>query len=143
MQLYLNFPQIPLPLDDVWERLSADDQAAALEALTEQRQSFRPMRDIYQRRRDLSAEILQQAPALQVLSPDAGMYLLVDVSSVYSSTRQFVRDLFDATGVSVIDASAFGASCAGWIRLSFTISDEELSEGCRRLVSFVNARVQN
>ncbi len=35
MQLYLNFPQIPLPLDDVWERLSADDQAAALEALAQ------------------------------------------------------------------------------------------------------------
>jgi len=33
MQLYLNFPQIPLPLEAVWEQLSEDDQAAALEAL--------------------------------------------------------------------------------------------------------------
>ncbi len=113
-------------------------QAAALEALTEQRNSFRPMRDIYRRRRDLSASILNDAPNLEVLSPDAGMYLLVNVSSVASSTRRFVRELYDATGVSVIDASAFGPSCDGWIRISFTTSDEELSEGCRRLVSFVS-----
>ncbi len=33
MQLYLNFPQIPLPLDGVWEQLSEDDRAAALETL--------------------------------------------------------------------------------------------------------------
>lgn len=33
MQLYLNFPQIPLPLEGVWEQLNEEDQAAALEAL--------------------------------------------------------------------------------------------------------------
>jgi hypothetical protein len=35
VQLYLNFPQIPLPLEGVWEQLSEDDQAAALEALAQ------------------------------------------------------------------------------------------------------------
>ena len=33
MQLYLNFPQIPLPIEAVWEQLNEDDQGAALEAL--------------------------------------------------------------------------------------------------------------
>ncbi len=35
MQLYLNLPQIPLPLDGVWEQLNEVDQAAALEALAQ------------------------------------------------------------------------------------------------------------
>lgn len=35
MQLYLNFPQTPLPLEGVWEQLSEDDRAAALEALAQ------------------------------------------------------------------------------------------------------------
>ncbi len=35
MQLYLNFPQIPLPLEGVWEQLSEDDQAVALDALAQ------------------------------------------------------------------------------------------------------------
>ena len=33
MQLDLNCPQIPLPLERVWEQLNEDEQAAALEAL--------------------------------------------------------------------------------------------------------------
>ncbi len=33
MQLYLNFPQIPLPLEGLWEQLNEEDQAATLEAL--------------------------------------------------------------------------------------------------------------
>jgi hypothetical protein len=33
MQLYLNLPQIPLPLESIWEQLSESDRAAALEAL--------------------------------------------------------------------------------------------------------------
>lgn len=35
MQLYLNFPQIPLPLEGIWEQLNEDDRAAALEALAQ------------------------------------------------------------------------------------------------------------
>lgn len=33
MQLYLNLPQIPLPLESVWEQLSESEQGVALEAL--------------------------------------------------------------------------------------------------------------
>ena len=35
MQLHLNFPPIPLPLEGVWEQLSEDDRTAALEALAQ------------------------------------------------------------------------------------------------------------
>jgi hypothetical protein len=37
MQLYLSFPQLPLPLAAVWEQLEADDQAAVVEALAQLR----------------------------------------------------------------------------------------------------------
>jgi hypothetical protein len=35
VQLYLNFPQLPLPLEAVWEQLEANEQAAALEVLAQ------------------------------------------------------------------------------------------------------------
>ena len=35
MQLYLNFPQIRLPLEGIWEQLNEDDRAAALETLAQ------------------------------------------------------------------------------------------------------------
>ena len=33
MQLHLNFPQLPLPHEEVWAQLSDADRAAALKAL--------------------------------------------------------------------------------------------------------------
>ena len=35
MQLHLNFPQLPLPHEEVWAQLSDADRAAALQALSE------------------------------------------------------------------------------------------------------------
>jgi aspartate/methionine/tyrosine aminotransferase len=114
-------------------------QQAALEAVTEQRQAWRTMRDAYQRRRDLAASILSAVPDLKVLVPQAGMYLLVDVRGVAASSRTFTHDLFAAKRVSVVDAGAFGQPSDGWIRISFTIDDELLAEGCKRIVDFVRS----
>ncbi|MBT8240084.1 MAG: aminotransferase class I/II-fold pyridoxal phosphate-dependent enzyme [Acidimicrobiia bacterium] len=111
-------------------------QVAALTALTQHRDASVPMRETYRRRRDLCAEILGRAPDLTVLVPEAGMYLMVDVSTVSDTSARFVRELFDATGVSVLDAGAFGASCEGWVRISFTLSDDDLARACERIVSF-------
>ncbi|MGI9610319.1 MAG: pyridoxal phosphate-dependent aminotransferase, partial [Acidimicrobiia bacterium] len=113
-------------------------QAAAMAALTEHRNAYLPMKETYRRRRDLCAGILDAAPDLTVLVPEAGMYLMVDISAVSENSVDFVRELFDATGVSVLDAGAFGASCEGWVRISFTISDDDLAEACGRIVSYVN-----
>lgn len=113
-------------------------QEAAFSALTEYRNSSRPMRDIYQRRRNLAADILSASPHLDVLVPQAGMYLLVDVRRVNESSKAFAHALFDATGVSVVDAGAFGPASAGWVRISFTIDDDRLAEGCRRIVDFAS-----
>ncbi len=111
-------------------------QAAALTALTEHRNAYQQMKETYRRRRDLCAELLGQASGLSVLVPEAGMYLMADVSHLSKTSTQFARELFDATGVSVLDAGAFGASCEGWVRISFTISDDDLAEACGRIVEF-------
>jgi aspartate/methionine/tyrosine aminotransferase len=113
-------------------------QEAALAAVTEYRQASTPMREIYRRRRDLAASILAKAPEIDVLTPEAGMYLLVDVRRVAESGAAFARALFDQHRVSVVDAAGFGAPTNGWIRISFTTDDEALAEGCQRIVDFVS-----
>ncbi len=35
MQLHLNFPQLPLPHEEVWAQLNDADRAAALQALAQ------------------------------------------------------------------------------------------------------------
>lgn len=113
-------------------------QAAAAEALANQDSALAEMRSIYRRRRDLAAGELAGIEGVTVLTPQAGMYLMIDVGSLPASEDGFAWDLYRATGVSVVDASGFGPASEGWLRLSFTESDENLVEGCRRLRHYID-----
>lgn len=112
-------------------------QAAAIEALLHQDAAVADMAATYRRRRDLVHRELSKAGNLPVLSPQGAMYVMVDVRAFAESATRFAWDLFEATGVSVLDAGAFGPAAEGWVRISFTIGDDDLREGCRRIVEFV------
>lgn len=115
-------------------------QAAACEALTTtQDRAVAGMREIYRRRRDLVTNELTGLDRTQVLTPQAGMYVMVDVRLLPASDDGFSWDLYRNTGVSVVDAGAFGAASQGWLRLAFTESEEKLLEGCRRFRAYVES----
>ena len=80
---------------------------------------------------------LRNVPLLKCKVPEAGMFMLVDVRDTGLSSTDFAWQLFRATGVSVLDASAFGASTAGFVRISFTVSDAALSDACGRIAGFI------
>lgn len=114
-------------------------QAAALDAIVQYRATSNDMRDAYRRRRNIAADILATAPALDVLVPEAGMYVMINVERVAESALAFAEGLWEQHRVSVIDAAAFGAASDGWVRVSFTIGDEKLAQGCRRIVEFASS----
>jgi aspartate/methionine/tyrosine aminotransferase len=112
-------------------------QEAAVHALTDERDASLEMRDIYRRRRDLVCDELAKAQHLPVLKPEAAMYVMVDVRHYFDNGNDFSHALYDATGVSVLDAGAFGKSAFGWVRISFTLSDASLKDACQRIVKFL------
>ena len=112
-------------------------QEAAVTALTEARGEMDRMRDVYRRRRDLVHRELAQAPELKVERPQAGMFLLIDVRGTGLSGSEFAWGLLKQEGVSVLDATAFGASAAGFIRLAYTVGEDELAQACSRIRRFV------
>lgn len=65
------------------------------------------------------------------------MFMLVDISRTGLQPPDFVRRLYRTTGVSVLDAGAFGPSTAQFIRVAFCNSDAQLVEACRRINDFV------
>jgi arginine:pyruvate transaminase len=113
-------------------------QTAALTALAHHDEITAQMRAVYRRRRDLVIASLEGCPHLSVLKPDAGMFVLVDIRATGLSSLDFAWGLFHATGVAVLDAQAFGAPAAGFVRLSFTLADDRLTEACRRIRGFVS-----
>lgn len=114
-------------------------QEAACEALTNAHGEIEKMLEIYRKRRDLVVGLLSDAPAVTVLVPEAGMFVLLDVSETGMTANKFAAELYDAEGVSTLDGAAFGEPASSCVRISFTSSEAELQEGCKRINRFLNA----
>ncbi|WP_144109185.1 pyridoxal phosphate-dependent aminotransferase [Paraburkholderia sp. BCC1886] len=112
-------------------------QQAALVALQQKASIAAGMRDIYRRRRDVVFERLRDVPGLRCLLPEAGMFMMVDVSGTGLETVDFTWQLFRAKGVSLLDASAFGDTATGFVRLGFVVDEARLIDACKRITAFV------
>ncbi|WP_417701483.1 pyridoxal phosphate-dependent aminotransferase [Pseudomonas sp.] len=112
-------------------------QQAALKALELDEEVLGSAREVYRRRRDLVLGCLKKVSLLDCREPEAGMFMLVDVRRTGLSSMDFAWRLFQATGVSVLDAQAFGASGEGFVRISFTVADDRLLEASQRIADFV------
>lgn len=95
------------------------------------------MRDTYRDRLEFLFDEFSAMPGLKPHRPDAGMFMLVDVRGTGLDVPEFCQRLYDTTGVSVLDATAFGASASGHVRVSCTVSDDELREACVRIGDFL------
>ncbi|MEM7293455.1 MAG: aminotransferase class I/II-fold pyridoxal phosphate-dependent enzyme, partial [Pseudomonadota bacterium] len=112
-------------------------QEAGLHALTEAKSDAKKMCDIYRKRRDLLVREIESMPGLQCLFPEAAMYLMVDIRGTGLDASEFTNRLYDNSGVSVLDATAFGPNAKGYVRISFTLSEDQLADACQRIRAFL------
>ncbi len=79
-------------------------------------------------------------PQLRLLRPQAGMFMLLDVTATGLTGAQFMRGLFTArnAAVSVMDGAAFGAATAGCVRVCFASEEATLDAACARIRRFCN-----
>ena len=75
-------------------------------------------------------------PGLRPLVPEAGMFMLIDVTGTGLSGAEFVAALYRTQRVSVMDGGAFGASTAGCVRVCFATDEATLDRTCVRLREF-------
>ena len=61
------------------------------------------------------------------------MFALIDVRGTGLGSTDFAWGLFRATGVSLVDAAAFGPATAGFVRLALAAPEATLAEACRRI----------
>ena len=66
------------------------------------------------------------------------MFMMVDVSGTGLDTVDFTWQLFRAQGVSLLDASAFGETAYGFVRLGFVVDEAQLIDACERIAAFVD-----
>ncbi|MFA0811311.1 pyridoxal phosphate-dependent aminotransferase [Microbulbifer epialgicus] len=114
-------------------------QEAAAFALEFDSYFVKQMRDAYERRRDLIVERIGKIPGLNCYSPEAGMFVMVNVSAVANSGQEFAEALLDAELVSVLPGAPFGESAVNHVRLTLAADETELSRALDRIEHFVTS----
>jgi LL-diaminopimelate aminotransferase len=113
-------------------------QYAAIEALTGPQDAVVQHNNIYQRRRDLVVDVLNDI-GCQAKSPKASLYVWAKVPPNYNS-MDFAASLLDQVGVLVIPGTGYGPSGEGYVRLSLTLNDAALVKALSKLSAWQDGR---
>ncbi|AOS97021.1 Arginine--pyruvate transaminase AruH [Microbulbifer aggregans] len=97
------------------------------------------MRSAYEKRRELIVERISNMPGLSCYAPDAGMFVMVDVSQVAESGEAFASALLDAERVSVLPGAPFGPSAVNHVRLTLAADEADLRRALDRIEHFVTS----
>lgn len=108
-------------------------QAAAIEAL---KQDTSWMKENYRMRRDRSLAMLDEMK-VSYIKPEGAFYIFVDVREFNLSSEDFCVKALEAYKVAMVPGVYFGASCDGFIRISYAVSEKDLYEGLSRFSSMV------
>jgi len=111
-------------------------QEAALTALAIAPETEHRLRAFCDTRRERFVAGLQDVPNIRAFAPQAGMFLLVDVSDTGLSGFEFMRALYERRKVSVLDGAAFGQQTAHFVRICFATEEATIDAACQRIRQF-------
>jgi LL-diaminopimelate aminotransferase len=109
-------------------------QRAAITALSGPQDCIKAHNDIYQRRRDLIIDVLNNI-GLEARPPKASLFIWAKVPKGYTSV-EFANDLLDKVGVAVTPGAGYGKHGEGYVRLSLTVPDSIVVKGLSKLSSW-------
>jgi aspartate aminotransferase len=101
-------------------------------------------REVYQKRRDLTAELLAEIEGLDAIKPAGAFYFFIDISELkgkklkgkkIEGSLSFCDLLLKENKVAVVPGIAFGMD--NFIRISYALGEERIREGIKRIADFV------
>ena len=95
-------------------------------------------RELYRQRRDIALTELSNMANVECLCPQSGMFVLLSVEKTGMESGDFVAKLYEQTGVSVLDAQAFGDDLRGMVRINFALQEQVLKTGLSRIREFLH-----
>lgn len=112
-------------------------QYAALEALRLDRDYSAGMAATFARRRDVLVEEIRKCSRLRTIVPDATFYMMVDISQTGMKSVDFAYSLLRHAHVAVVPGITYGKICDDYIRIAFTLDEELIREGVRRINEYI------
>jgi aminotransferase len=116
---------------------NAISQKAAVAALTGQQNCVRGMVKEYARRRELALHELDEIGSLSYVKPEGAFYVFPRFSGYKQSDEEMALHLLREAAVVTAPGSGFGKAGEGHLRISYSVSYEQVAEGIRRIRSFL------
>ena len=101
-------------------------QMAGVEALTGPRDEVDAMTAEFARRREFLVQGLNRLPGISCIKPRGAFYAFPNVTGTGLDERELANRMLDEAGVAVLAGSDFGEHGAGYLRLSYANSVENL-----------------
>ena len=112
---------------------NAISQKAALAALTGPQDCVKEMVTEYNRRRELVLDPLDRIESLSYAKPKGAFYVFPNFSSYEKSDELLAMYLLKEAGVVTAPGSGFGRTGEGHLRISYSVSYEQVKEGMERI----------
>lgn len=91
------------------------------------------MRELYQRRRDLIVDGLNDIKGIHCERPRGAFYAFPDIRGLGLTSQQAAEKLLEEVQVVAIPGSAFGEHGEGFLRMAYANSEENIKEALRRI----------
>ena len=121
-------------------------QAAALAAVSGGLDDVAVMRETYDRRRRIAFDKLNAMPGIVCSEPQGAFYVFPSVEGLLGrdvagraidSAMTFCEVMLEAAKVAMVPGEGFGAP--GYVRISYALSDADLTEGLDRMAAVLTA----
>jgi aspartate/methionine/tyrosine aminotransferase len=116
---------------------NAISQKAAVAALTGPQNSVREMVAEFDRRRKHVLSQLDKVGSVSYVKPEGAFYVFPDFSSFEKSDEILASRLLNEAGVVTAPGSGFGKAGEGHLRISYSVSIEQVRKGCERIKEFL------
>ena len=119
-------------------------QAATLAALSSSEEEINAMVEVFDKRRAKLLALIKEIDGVTAVEPDGAFYVMLVVDGLYgksyngkviTNSIEFADALLDAEKVATIPGVSFGADDC--LRLSYSLSEEDIEEGLARIKRFV------
>lgn len=139
----LAFPEMIAAMTKLQENVVAcaplPSQYAAIEALRIDKDYTSGMREVFAKRRNLMMSMLNQQNILRYVKPQATFYMMIDISKTGMKSEEFAYRLLENVHVAVVPGKAYGEMCDDYVRLAFTMEEDTIAKGIRRIIEFVHS----
>lgn len=133
-ELVANMPKLQ---ENIAACVTVPSQYAAIEALSGDDVAPDQMRAGFEKRRNVLVEGINAIDGLSVKSPKGTFYALINIKGTGMKSEEFAYALLEKEQVAVVPGVTYGDACEGYIRTAFTMNEDKIIEGVKRIRRFV------